>query len=130
MSSRTLSLAALLLVGLPARQALSQTPPEAPSADAAKAESRSIDEVVVTAGKLGAQRLQDIPASISVLDQSRIENAGIDDFIDYVRTIPGLGFQLTTAAGGRDDIRGGRRFQSARHRVRLRLRAHHGVLPR
>ena len=107
MSLRTLSVAAFVLASLQAAQAYAQTQPEPQKSEP---ESTGIDEVVVTAGKLGAQRLQGIPSSITVVDQSRIEKAGIDTFIDYVRTIPGLGFQLTTAAGGRDDIRGGRRL--------------------
>jgi outer membrane receptor protein involved in Fe transport len=85
---------------------------QATQAAAAENESErpALQEVVVTAGKMGEQRLQDIPASITVLDQTRIEDAGIDDFLDYVRTVPGLGFQIKSAAGGRDDIRGGRRL--------------------
>lgn len=70
----------------------------------------SLEEVVVTAGKRGEERLQDVPVSITAIDQERIEQAGMDDFLDYARAVPGLGFQNISAAGGRDDIRGGRRL--------------------
>ena len=79
MSLRTLSVAAFVLASLQAAQAYAQTQPEPQKSEP---ESTGIDEVVVTAGKLGAQRLQGIPSSITVVDQSRIEKAGIDTFID------------------------------------------------
>jgi len=69
-----------------------------------------IDLLVVSASKQGQQRLQDIPMSITVIDQTRIEHAGIDDALDYMRTVPGLGFQIKSPAGGRDDTRSGRRL--------------------
>ncbi len=97
MSRSAFSLAAAIYAILHASQAAAAEPPK-------------VEEVIVTAGKVGEQALQDIPISITVLDQRRIEQAGIDDFLDYVRTVPGLGFQVKSAAGGRDDIRGGRRF--------------------
>jgi iron complex outermembrane recepter protein len=84
-----------------------------PSATPAPAEDESdrLQEVVVTAGKRGdAERLQDIPVSITAIGQDKIERFGMDNFIDYAREVPGLGFQDLGAAGGRDDIRGGRRL--------------------
>jgi iron complex outermembrane receptor protein len=111
MPARTLSVAAFVLAALQAQGAAAQAQPDQKPAQAASGEQHTgVEEVIVTANKLGVQLLQDIPASITVIDQSRIEKAGIVDFLDYVRTIPGLGFQITTAAGGRDDIRGGRRL--------------------
>jgi outer membrane receptor protein involved in Fe transport len=98
---------ALAFMGLQTQIALSQ--PQSDSAGS-KLESLSLEEVLVTSNKIGPQRLQEVPASITVIDQNRIEQAGIDDFLDYVRTVPGLGFQLNTPAGDRDDIRAGRRF--------------------
>lgn len=80
-------------------------------APAAQADNAGgVEEVVVTASKRGAERLQDIPISITAIGQQRIEQAGMDDFLDYARAVPGLGFQMLSAAGGRDDIRGGRRL--------------------
>ena len=86
-----------------------RTAPHAPAT--ADAESDRLSEVVVTAGKRGdAERLQDVPVSITAIGQERIEQLGMDSFIDYAREVPGLGFQDLGAAGGRDDIRGGRRL--------------------
>src|SRR5882757_589061 len=85
------------------------TAPHAPATT--DAESDRLSEVVVTAGKRGgAERLQDVPVSITAIGQERIEQLGMDSFIDYAREVPGLGFQDLGAAGGRDDIRGGRRL--------------------
>lgn len=69
-----------------------------------------VEEIVVTASKRGAELLQDIPISITAISQERMERSGMDDFLDYARAVPGLGFQMLSAAGGRDDIRGGRRL--------------------
>ena len=90
---------------------VAQSEPSASSAEPAALEHRTeLEEVIVTAGKRGTQLLQDIPTSITVINQDRIERSGMDDFLDYVRSVPGLGFNLTSPAGGRDDIRGGRRM--------------------
>ncbi len=67
------------------------------------------DDIIITATKQGAVRLGDVPVSITAIDQKMIERAGMDSFLDYVRRVPGLGFQSLSAAGARDDIRGGRR---------------------
>ena len=72
--------------------------------------SGGVEEIVVTASKRGAERLQDIPISITAISQEKMERSGMDDFLDYARAVPGLGFQMLSAAGGRDDIRGGRRL--------------------
>lgn len=77
---------------------------------AAEPSGPQLEEVLVTAGKRGAERLQDVPVSITAISQERIERSGMDDFLDYARAVPGLGFQMLSAAGGRDDIRGGRRL--------------------
>lgn len=69
-----------------------------------------VEEVVVTASKRGAESVQDIPISITAISQESMEQHGMDDFLDYARAVPGLGFQMLSAAGGRDDIRGGRRL--------------------
>lgn len=68
-----------------------------------------LEEVTVTAGKRGEERLQDVPVSITALDQELIMQAGMDNFLDYARSVPGVGFKITSPAGGRDDLRGGRR---------------------
>jgi outer membrane receptor protein involved in Fe transport len=81
-----------------------------PGAALAQQAAPSADDIIVTATKQGAVRLGDVPVSITAIDQKLIERAGMDDFLDYVRRVPGLGFQSLSAAGARDDIRGGRRI--------------------
>ena len=68
-----------------------------------------LDEIVVTANKLGAQKLGDVPVSITAISEDQIYRSGMTSFADYARRVPGLGFQSLSAAGDRDDIRGGRR---------------------
>jgi iron complex outermembrane receptor protein len=69
-----------------------------------------LQEVTVTANKLGAARLVDVPVSITAIGEDVIDRAGMGSFVDYARRVPGLGFQSLSAAGDRDDIRGGRRL--------------------
>ncbi|MBL8269519.1 TonB-dependent receptor [Steroidobacter sp.] len=73
------------------------------------AQAPVLEEVTVTAGKRGEERLQDVPVSITAFDQAMIQQAGMDNFLDYARNVPGVGFKITSPAGGRDDLRGGRR---------------------
>jgi iron complex outermembrane recepter protein len=82
----------------------------APVAAAPAESGGGVEEVVVTASKRGAESVQDIPISITAISQESMEQRGMDDFLDYARAVPGLGFQMLSAAGGRDDIRGGRRL--------------------
>lgn len=83
--------------------------PVAVAAQNAAANTSVLEEVTVTAGKRGEERLQDVPVSITALDQELIQQAGMDNFLDYARSVPGVGFKITSPAGGRDDLRGGRR---------------------
>ncbi len=57
----------------------------------ASAMTQSLDEIVVTALKR-EQRLEDVPASISVLSADQIQKMGAVKFDDYARLIPGLIF--------------------------------------
>ena len=59
-----------------------------------------IEEIVVTSRKLGAERLQDIPAAISALDSEALKDMMVVDFEDFARQIPGLTF-LDSAPGER-----------------------------
>lgn len=65
-----------------------ETPPAARQADN---RPTAISEIVVTAQKRSA-RLQDVPLSITALDEQLLENMGADSFVDYARTVPGLSF--------------------------------------
>lgn len=65
-----------------------------------------IEEIVVTSRKLGAERLQDIPAAISALDRKALEEAMVVDFEDFARQVPGLTFLDTSPGERRYVIRG------------------------
>jgi len=76
---------------------LAQTPTDAGDEDTPAAERRAnnapvpISEIVVTAQKRSA-RLQDVPLSITALNEQLLEDMGADSFVEYARTVPGLSF--------------------------------------
>ena len=51
-----------------------------------------LDEIVVTARKRGEERLQDIPATISVFSEDILQKMGVSDFEDFAYQVPGLTF--------------------------------------
>jgi len=61
-------------------------------AQAEQAEPTTVTEVVVTASKTGAQKLQDLPQAISALDEVQLQRQGARAFNDYVRSVPGVAF--------------------------------------
>jgi iron complex outermembrane recepter protein len=56
-------------------------------------ESAPIEEIVVTANKLNAQRVLDVPASIQAISGDALQRAGSSAFIDIAGQIPGLSVQ-------------------------------------
>ena len=56
------------------------------------AEPRVIEEVVVTAQKRD-QTLQNVPISLQALDNSRLEELGIQSFDDYAEMLPSLSYK-------------------------------------
>lgn len=49
------------------------------------------EEIVVTA-QYRAQRIQDVPLSVTAFGAEELEERGVDDFVDYARSVPGLSF--------------------------------------
>lgn len=66
----------------------------------------TLEEIVVTSRKLGAESLQEIPAAISALDRSALEESMVVDFEDFARQVPGLTFLDTSPGQRRYVIRG------------------------
>jgi iron complex outermembrane recepter protein len=56
-------------------------------------ESAPIQEIVVTANKLNAQRVLDVPASIQAISGDSLQRAGSSAFMDIAGQIPGLSVQ-------------------------------------
>ena len=52
--------------------------------------AQSLEEIVVTASKRGAQSVQDVPMSISVLTSETLERTIVEGFEDYIKLVPGL----------------------------------------
>lgn len=62
-------------------------------ANAARAQDNQIDEIVVTASKRGESTLLETPMSIQAISGDDLEQRGIDQFIDFARSISGLSFE-------------------------------------
>ncbi len=52
-----------------------------------------LEEITVTANKLGASSLQDLPAVVSVISGEYLADRGALDFVDFAGSVPGLQFQ-------------------------------------
>lgn len=70
------------------------------NAQQSRSADEPIEEIIVTSRKLGAERLQDIPAAISALDSQTLKDMMVVDFEDFARQVPGLTF-LDSAPGER-----------------------------
>ena len=57
------------------------------------AESASLQEIVVTANKLNAQKVLDIPISIQAISGDALQSAGVAGISDIAGNIPGLSIQ-------------------------------------
>jgi iron complex outermembrane receptor protein len=65
----------------------------AAAADQASSEGASIEEIVVTANKLNAQKVLDIPATIQAISGDALQSAGVSGIMDIAGDIPGLSIQ-------------------------------------
>ena len=54
-------------------------------------ESSNVEEIVVTATKRES-KIEDLPMSVQAITGSRLDNAGISDFMDYAELIPSLSY--------------------------------------
>jgi iron complex outermembrane receptor protein len=69
------------------------------------ADTDSITEIVVTAQKR-AERIQDIPISVSAVSSEDMDRAGAGDFHDLLLSIPGVSFSSSEPGQSRYSIRG------------------------
>jgi iron complex outermembrane recepter protein len=60
---------------------------------AAPADTSALTEIVVTANKLGNQRVLDLPESIQAISGDALQSAGVSQFMDVAGQIPGLAVQ-------------------------------------
>ena len=56
----------------------------------AQSDSIALEEIVVTASKRGAISSQDLAASIITFDSETLEKMGVEQFVDFSRSTPGL----------------------------------------
>lgn len=71
-----------------------------PVAQNALAQELSLEEIVVTARKR-EENIYEIPVSVSAFSQEQLDQAGIGDFHELSKFIPGLDFHGVTATAGR-----------------------------
>src|SRR5580700_5546833 len=66
---------------------------------AGEAEANTLEEVVVTAQKR-TENLQDVPISIEVLDNTKLEQLHVMDLDDYVKYSPSIAYSRAEGQGG------------------------------
>ena len=71
-----------------------------PVAQSALAQELSLEEIVVTARKR-EENIYEIPVSVSAFSQDQLEQAGIGDFHELSKLVPGLDYHGVTATAGR-----------------------------
>ena len=71
-----------------------------PVAQSALAQEMSLEEIVVTARKR-EENIYEVPVSVSAFSQDQLERAGIGDFHELSKLVPGLDYHGVTATAGR-----------------------------
>jgi len=56
----------------------------------ANAQTARLEEIIVSASKRGNTNLQDVPASIIAFDTDTLNKMGVEEFVDFSRSVPGL----------------------------------------
>ena len=80
--------------GLLLAQANGASPMDEPESAGGSSQYSKLEEIVVSATKR-EERLQDIPLSVSVLDEQTLVKQGATNLIDYATKIPNLAFGAT-----------------------------------
>jgi len=65
-----------------------------------------LEEIVVTASRTGAERLQDVPISITALSSDKLVARGLNSMEDVLRAVPGVLFDANQQGVNRLTIRG------------------------
>jgi outer membrane receptor protein involved in Fe transport len=95
-----------LIPGCLALVGLGTLPVEAQTPSSVNAGDGTLEEIVVTAFKQGAQSVQSVPSSIDVMGSDRLEAMGVANFADFARSVPGLNFVDNGPGDKRYVIRG------------------------
>ena len=72
------------------------------AANASTGDSSSLEEIVVTANRVGEQSLQKIPMAISVISPAELDAKGLGSISELVRTLPSVNMQ--SLSPGENDI--------------------------
>ena len=62
-----------------------------PTIDVYAEDKEAEEEIIVTASKR-TSRIEDLPMSVQAITGSRLEDAGVNDFMDYAELIPSLSY--------------------------------------
>ncbi len=84
---------------------LASTIPLLASAQEEGSRRRGLEEIVVTAQKR-EQKLQDVPMAVTAVSGAQLEQQGITQFQDLLRSVPGVSFAGTEPGQSRYAIRG------------------------
>jgi iron complex outermembrane recepter protein len=95
----------LQLAQAEATTASEPVPSPAPAREGVPQDDSEVMEIVVTAQKR-LQRLQDVPAGVSVVSGATIENMGADSVRDFLQFTPGLSVDHSGEIGNQIQIRG------------------------
>jgi len=97
-------LSSAMVITLPAQRACAQA---APDQAAATSSDQAANEIVVTAQKSGAERLRDVPISISVLSGAALDANSAQTVNDAVSKLPGVAVTQSSQGNGSNfSIRG------------------------
>src|SRR5271154_7289742 len=88
----------LMRAGIPVASTLLAAVPFAYAQETAP-ETGGLQEVVVTAQKR-VENLQDVPISVQVLDNTKLEQLNIVDLDDYVKYSPSISYSRGNGQGG------------------------------
>jgi iron complex outermembrane receptor protein len=93
-----------LLFATAATLPLLATPAIAQSAPDASADTVNDDNAIIVTARRQSERLQDVPASVSVLTAAALERTGADNAEDFVQLTPGVTIVTGTAEAGDTQI--------------------------
>ena len=102
-SHRALLLGSALMLGAPSAAYAAQPAPSPAAAPNATptSDTANVAEIVVTAQKR-SQRLQDVPASVSVVSAGSLTQEGDVKFTDYATRVPGM--SVSSSRGGQTQV--------------------------
>jgi iron complex outermembrane recepter protein len=86
--------------------AMSSALGSAASAAPAATDVHALEEVVVSASRVGEQNLQSIPMAISAISPDQLDSKGLSGIVDFVGTLPSVNMQSLSPGTNEIEMRG------------------------